>query len=186
MTLAPCDLFPSRPRSLTVFRGCGVAALAWRLAAQEARRHAHATRSRCGATDQVWAYCVWPYGVWSSILELDPHPAWALGHRTSCPTPRAGTDAVPEIMTCILMEGAPSIHGVIKLLPEEGGWSGRISFSNEDLGGPFLKSGGLHLLFADGLQPTSLAFTMVASVVTGSAVSGSASRVPYRCRPGVC
>ena len=36
------------------------------------------------------------------------------------------------------MEGAQSMHGVIKLFPEEGGWSGGIGFGSEDLGGPFL------------------------------------------------
>ena len=32
-------------------------------------------------------------------LDLGPSSAWALGHRTSCPTPRAGTDPVGGIAT---------------------------------------------------------------------------------------
>lgn len=72
---------------------------------------------------------------------------------------------VLEIVTCVLIEGARSVHGVSKLFPEEGGWFGRISFGSKDLG------------FPDGLQPTSHAVTMVALVVIGSTMSGSALRV---------
>lgn len=84
--------------------------------------------------------------------------------------------AVLKIMTCVLMERARSIEGVVKLFPEEGGWPGGVSFCNENLGGPFSKSGGLRpcLVFFIGRLVVVVVLAMLApwnSTCTASSVS---------------